>query len=68
MQFTQTKLKGSFIIDLDEKPIIGAFARTFCAECAEHGLKQNVMQCNLSLTTKRARLGNALSNCPSLRD
>jgi len=53
MQFTQTKLKGSFIIDLDEKPIIGAFARTFCAEeCAEHGLKQNVMQCNLSLTTK----------------
>jgi len=31
MQFTQTKLKGSFIIDLDEKPIIGAFARTFCA-------------------------------------
>jgi len=30
MQFTQTKLKGSFIIDLDESRSSGLFARTFC--------------------------------------
>jgi len=69
MQFTQTKLKGSFIIDLDERADHRGFCSYFCAEeCAEHGLKQNVMQCNLSFNYKRARLGNALSNCPSLRD
>lgn len=58
MQFTQTKLKGSFIIDLDEKADHrGFFARTFCAEeCAEHGLKQNVMQCNLSFNYKKGTL------------
>ena len=58
MQFTETKLKGSFIIDLDErKDHRGFFARTFCAEeCAEHGLKSTVLQCNLSFNYKKGTL------------
>jgi dTDP-4-dehydrorhamnose 3,5-epimerase len=50
MFFTETKLKGAFIIDLDLKADErGAFARTFCAEeFAQHGLKSTVAQCNLS--------------------
>ncbi|WP_413173999.1 dTDP-4-dehydrorhamnose 3,5-epimerase [Anabaena azotica] len=50
MIFTETKLPGAFIIDLEEKPDQrGFFARTFCAqEFADHGLKPTVAQCNLS--------------------
>lgn len=57
MQFTETKLKGAFIIDLAERfDQRGFFARTFCAkEFAEHGLKPTVAQCNLSFNYKKAR-------------
>jgi dTDP-4-dehydrorhamnose 3,5-epimerase len=50
MIFTETKLKGAFILDLDLRTDErGAFARTFCAqEFAEHGLKPTLAQCNLS--------------------
>ena len=58
MQFTQTKLKGAFIIDLEQKPDHrGFFARTFCAQEFEaHGLKPAVAQCNLSFNHKRGTL------------
>ena len=58
MQFTETKLKGSFIIDLDERfDHRGFFARTFCAEeFADHGLKPTVSQCNLSFNYKKGTL------------
>ena len=58
MQFTETKLKGSFIIDLDERfDHRGFFARTFCAEeFADHGLKPTVSQCNLSFNYKQGTL------------
>ena len=58
MQFTETKLKGSFIIDLDERfDRPGCFARTFCAEeCADHGLKPNVIQCNLFFNYKKGTI------------
>lgn len=54
MKFTETPLRGAFVIDLelarDER---GFFARTFCAaEFARHGLDSKVVQCNLSSNTR----------------
>lgn len=58
MIFTETRLKGAFILDLelraDER---GAFARTFCAqEFAAHGLKATVAQGNLSFNYRTGTL------------
>ncbi|BAY24504.1 dTDP-4-dehydrorhamnose 3,5-epimerase [Calothrix sp. NIES-2100] len=58
MLFTETKLKGAFIIDLelrqDER---GFFARTFCInEFAAYGLKSTIAQCNLSFNNKKGTL------------
>jgi dTDP-4-dehydrorhamnose 3,5-epimerase len=58
MIFTETRLKGAFIIDLellaDHR---GAFARTFCAKDFEqHGLKPTVAQCNLSFNHQAGTL------------
>lgn len=58
MRFTETKLKGSFIIDLEERSDHrGFFARTFCAkEFADHNLLPTVAQCNLSFNSKKGTL------------
>lgn len=58
MLFTETKLKGAFIIDLELRgDDRGAFARTFCAnEFEQHGLKPTVAQCNLSFNHKAGTL------------
>ncbi|MEM7726898.1 MAG: dTDP-4-dehydrorhamnose 3,5-epimerase [Cyanobacteria bacterium P01_A01_bin.45] len=58
MQFTETKLQGAFIIDLEQKSDDrGFFARTYCAkEFEEHGLKAVVAQCNLSFNHKKGTL------------
>ena len=52
MKFTETKLSGAFIIELE--PFVdlrGSFARTFCAnEFAAHGLNTNMPQSNLSIS------------------
>ncbi len=58
MIFTETQLKGAFIIDVellaDQR---GAFARTFCAkEFEQHGLKPTVTQCNLSFNHQAGTL------------
>ena len=55
MDFTETKLKGAFIINLkrleDER---GFFARTFCQkEFKEHGLNTQIVQANISYNKKR---------------
>jgi len=52
MIFIETKLKGAYIIELeqhvDER---GFFARSWCQrELAEHGLDTNLVQCNISLS------------------
>jgi dTDP-4-dehydrorhamnose 3,5-epimerase len=54
MIFTETKLPGAYIIDLElREDSRGAFARTFCAkEFEAHGLKPIVAQCNLSYNYK----------------
>ena len=58
MIFTETKLKGAFIIDLEPRQDQrGFFARTFCAkEFEAHGLKPTIAQCNLSFNHKKGTL------------
>jgi dTDP-4-dehydrorhamnose 3,5-epimerase len=58
MIFTETKLKGAYVIDLvkheDER---GFFARAWCAdEFEKYGLNQRVVQCNISFNKKRGTL------------
>jgi len=58
VKFTETLLRGAFIIDLephqDER---GFFARTFSArEFARHGLNARVVQCSLSANAKAGTL------------
>ena len=50
MIFTETALKGAFIIDVDvREDERGGFARTFCQrEFEAHGLNSQVAQANLS--------------------
>lgn len=58
MIFTETKLKGAFIIDVkrleDER---GFFGRSFCEnEFKEHGLKAHVVQANVSYNKTKGTL------------
>jgi len=58
MIFTETKLKGAFIIEPerleDER---GFFARTWCEkEFKEHGLNPRLVQCNISFNVSRGTL------------
>jgi dTDP-4-dehydrorhamnose 3,5-epimerase len=56
--FTETKLKGAYIIEpecLDDER--GFFARTFCRkEFEKHGLNPSVAQCNISYNRKKGTL------------
>lgn len=58
MKFTETKLKGAYIIELD--PIYddrGFFARSFCQkEFQAYKLKINIVQCNISHNKKKGTL------------
>lgn len=58
MVFTETKLKGAFIIDMERREDNrGFFARAFCQkEFAAHGLKQNIAQANVAFNRKRGTL------------
>jgi dTDP-4-dehydrorhamnose 3,5-epimerase len=58
MIFTETKIKGAFIIDpeliSDER---GFFTRTFCNEEFErYGLDSSIVQCNISFNRKKGTL------------
>ena len=58
MKFTETKLKGAFVIELepieDER---GYFARSFCkGEFAKYGLDFNIVQCNISFNKRKGTL------------
>lgn len=58
MRFSETKLAGAFVVDLEPRvDDRGFFARTFCErELAEHGLPTRFPQCNLSRNTRRGTL------------
>ena len=54
MIFTETKLEGAFVIDVDRKPDNrGFFARAFCQhEFEEHGLQPVIAQANLAFNLR----------------
>lgn len=58
MIFTETKLKGAFILDLNRlKDNRGYFARAFCQkEFEEHGLKPTIAQANVAFSTTKGTL------------
>jgi dTDP-4-dehydrorhamnose 3,5-epimerase len=56
--FTETKLQGAFVIDIDRREDDrGFFARTFCQhEFEEHGLKPVIAQANLAFNRRKGTL------------
>lgn len=58
MIFTETRLKGAFIIDIDpHEDERGFFARSWCEkEFKQHGLNPRLAQCNISFNKKRGTL------------
>jgi len=58
MIFTETKLKGAFIIDIERREDNrGFFARAFCQhEFAEHGLKPVIAQANVAYNKRKGTL------------
>jgi dTDP-4-dehydrorhamnose 3,5-epimerase len=56
--FTETKLAGAFVIDLERRSDDrGFFARTFCQqEFESHGLNARVEQCNVSFNKRKGTL------------
>jgi dTDP-4-dehydrorhamnose 3,5-epimerase len=58
MQFTETKLHGAYIIELERREDSrGFFARAFCQkEFAAHGLKPLIAQANVAYNLKKGTL------------
>lgn len=58
MIFTETKLAGAFVIELERRSDErGFFARTFCEQEFEaHRLKTQVVQCNVSFNKRKGTL------------
>ena len=58
MIFTQTKLQGAFILDIERREDSrGFFARAFCQhEFAEHGLKPVIAQGNIAFNKRKGTL------------
>jgi dTDP-4-dehydrorhamnose 3,5-epimerase len=58
MIFTETKLKGAFIIDIESREDErGFFARSWCEdEFKKHRLNPRLVQCNISFNKKRGTL------------
>lgn len=58
MIFTETRLAGAFVIELDRRwDERGFFARTFCEQEFEaHGLNAQVVQCNVSFNKRKGTL------------
>jgi dTDP-4-dehydrorhamnose 3,5-epimerase len=56
--FTETKLKGAFIVELEKlEDERGFFARTWCRrEFEAHGLNPRLVQCNISFNKKKGAL------------
>ena len=70
MKFTETSLKGAFIVE--PAPISddrGFFTRIYCArEFEQHGLKPTVVQANVSFNQGRAPCAACIISCRQRRD
>ncbi|MBZ5695447.1 MAG: dTDP-4-dehydrorhamnose 3,5-epimerase [Acidobacteriia bacterium] len=67
MLFTETKLKGAFVLEPERREDNrGFFARTFCQhEFEAHGLNPLVVQCNIAYNKKKGTLrGMHFQNAP----
>jgi dTDP-4-dehydrorhamnose 3,5-epimerase len=64
MIFTETKLEGAFIIDLDLKEDNrGFFARAFCQhEFEDHGLKPVIAQANIAFNRRKGRWSSSTTS------
>ena len=62
--FTETELRGAFVVDLDRREDSrGFFARTFCQhEFEEHGLKPVIAQANIAFNRRK---GTRAAGCIS---
>jgi len=58
MIFTETKLKGAYIIDIEKlEDERGFFARSWCQkEFSDHGLNPRLVQCNISFSARKGTL------------
>lgn len=58
MIFTETKIKGAYVIELERiEDDRGFFARTFCEkEIGDQGLKSKMVQCSVSFNRKAGTL------------
>lgn len=58
MIFTETHLKGAFVVEIEKhEDVRGFFTRVFCQEeFAEHGLNTAVAQCNISHNIKKGTI------------
>ena len=58
MMFTETKLKGAYVIEPEKlEDERGFFARTFCRkEFEAHGLNPNLVQCNISFNKRESTI------------
>ncbi len=58
MKFTETPLRGAFLVDLEPvQDDRGFFARSYCAaEFAAHGLAEHMPQANVSFNARRGTL------------
>lgn len=58
MIFTETKLKGAFVVDIERRgDSRGFFARAFCQrEFAAHGLKPLIAQANIAFSQQKGTL------------
>ncbi|MBW8331895.1 MAG: dTDP-4-dehydrorhamnose 3,5-epimerase [Prolixibacteraceae bacterium] len=58
MIFTETKLKGSFIIEIEKhEDERGFFGRSWCVnEMKDHGINMNILQANISLNKRKGTL------------
>jgi dTDP-4-dehydrorhamnose 3,5-epimerase len=58
MKFTETSLKGAYIIEIEKlEDARGFFGRSWCArEMQEHGLNANISQANVSFNKKKGTL------------
>ena len=70
MIFTETRLKGAYVIEPEKRcDDRGFFARSWCEkEFADHNLNPRTVQCNISFNTRKGHsAGHALSSRPIRR-